>query len=144
MSKTPIHRGFTLIEMMIVIAIIGILASLVVPSVMHRPDEARVIAAKQDIQTLMQALKLYRLDNQDYPSTEQGLKALVTQPSVGKIPSNWKPGGYLDRLPQDPWGHDYVYLNPGLHAEIDILSLGADGSPGGEGNAADLGSWNPS
>ena len=135
-------RGFTLIEIMVVIVILGILAALVVPKVMSRPDEARIIAAKQDIGSLMQALKLYRLDNVTYPSTEQGLGALVTKPSTQPIPPNWKSGGYLDRLPKDPWGHDYQFLNPGVHGEVDVFSLGADGAPGGDGNNADIGSWN--
>ena len=135
-------RGFTLIEIMVVIVILGILAALVVPKVMSRPDEARIIAAKQDIGSLMQALKLYRLDNVTYPSTEQGLGALVTKPSTQPIPPNWKSGGYLDRLPKDPWGHDYQFLNPGVHGEIDVFSMGADGAPGGDGNNADIGSWN--
>jgi len=135
------QRGFTLIEIMVVVVILGILAALVVPKVMSRPDEARIVAAKQDIQALAQALKLYRLDNQRYPSSEQGLQALVQKPTVAPLPPNWKTGGYLDRLPQDPWKHDYLYLNPGLHGEIDIFSYGADGAPGGEGNDADIGSW---
>lgn len=134
--------GFTLIEIMVVIVILGILAALIVPKVMGRPDEARVIAAKQDIASLLQALKLYRLDNINYPSTDQGLQALVSKPTSGSIPSNWKPGGYIDRLPKDPWKNDYQYLNPGVHGEIDLFSLGADGAPGGEGNNADIGSWN--
>ncbi|MHB1590413.1 MAG: type II secretion system major pseudopilin GspG [Sulfuricella sp.] len=135
------QRGFTLIEIMVVVVILGILAALVVPMVMSRPDEARVVAAKQDIQALVQALKLYRLDNQRYPTSEQGLQALVQKPTTAPLPPNWKPGGYLDRLPKDPWGHPYLYLNPGLHGEIDILSYGADGASGGEGNDADIGSW---
>jgi general secretion pathway protein G len=137
------ESGFTLIEIMVVMVIIGILAALVVPRVMGRPDEARVIAAKQDIATLTQALKLYRLDNFVYPATEQGLKALVDKPTADPVPPNWKTGGYIDRLPKDPWGHDYQYLNPGVHGEIDIFSLGADGQPGGEGVNADIGNWNP-
>lgn len=140
---TP-HRlpaGFTLIEIMVVIVILGILAALVVPKVMSRPDEARVVAAKQDIASLVQALKLYRLDNRGYPSTDQGLQALVQKPATAPLPPNWKAGGYLDRLPKDPWGHDYLYLQPGTHGEIDVFSLGADGAPGGEGNDADIGSW---
>ena len=137
----PRQRGFTLIEIMVVVVILGILAALVVPKVMSRPDEARIVAAKQDIQALIQALKLYRLDNQRYPTSEQGLQALVQKPTTAPLPANWKTGGYLDRLPQDPWRHDYLYLNPGLHGEIDIFSYGADGASGGEGNDADIGSW---
>ncbi len=134
--------GFTLLEVMVVVVILGILAALVVPRIISRPDEARVIAAKQDIASLMQALKLYRLDNQRYPTTEQGLQALVAAPSTAPLPPNWKPGGYVERLPKDPWGSPYQYLNPGLHGEIDVFSFGADGAPGGEGNDADVGSWN--
>ena len=133
--------GFTLIEIMVVVVILGILAALVVPKVMSRPDEARVVAAKQDIAAVMQALKLYRLDNRRYPSTEQGLQALVTKPSLSPVPDNWKPGGYVERLPNDPWNHPDQYLNPGLHGEIDVYSLGADGAPGGEGFDADIGNW---
>lgn len=133
--------GFTLIEIMVVVIIIGVLAALVVPKIMSRPDEARVIAAKQDIATLLQALKLYRLDNIRYPSGEQGLMALVVKPAGEPVPPNWKSGGYLERLPKDPWGSAYQYLNPGIHGEIDVFSLGADGKPGGEGVDADIGSW---
>lgn len=135
-------KGFTLIEVMVVIVILGVLAALVVPKVMSRPDEARIVAAKQDIASLAQALKLYRLDNRSYPSTDQGLSALVQKPSGAPVPPNWKTGGYLERLPKDPWGADYQYLKPGQHGEIDIYSLGADSAPGGEGNDADIGSWN--
>ena len=133
--------GFTLLEVMVVVVILGILAALVVPKIISRPDEARVIAAKQDIAGVMQALKLYRLDNQRYPTTEQGLQALVTPPGSAPVPPNWKAGGYVERLPKDPWGNPYQYLNPGIRAEIDISSFGADGAPGGEGNDADIGSW---
>ena len=135
------QRGFTLLEIMVVVVILGILAALVVPKIISRPDEARVIAAKQDIASLMQALKLYRLDNQRYPTTEQGLQALVAKPTNGPIPLNWKTGGYVERLPKDPWGHPYQYLNPGVQGEIDVFSYGADGAPGGEGIDADIGSW---
>ena len=136
------QSGFTLLEVMVVVVILGILATLVVPRIISRPDEARVIAAKQDIASVMQALKLYRLDNQRYPTTEQGLQALVARPAAAPVPLNWKAGGYLERLPKDPWGNLYQYLNPGVHGEIDIFSFGADGAPGGEGNDADIGSWN--
>ena len=135
------RRGFTLIEIMVVIVILGILAALVVPRFIERPDEARVIAARTDIAAIMQALKLYRLDNGRYPSSEQGLAALVTKPSAPPVPPNWKPNGYLERLPKDPWGNPYQYLNPGLRGEIDVFSFGADGQPGGTGFDADVGSW---
>jgi len=135
------QRGFTLIEIMVVIVILGVLAALIVPKVMGRPDEARIVAAKQDIGAISQALKLYRLDNTRYPTSEQGLKALVQKPTVAPEPKNWKPGGYLERLPEDPWGHPYQYANPGTHGEIDVWSLGADGEPGGEGVDADIGNW---
>lgn len=135
------HRGFTLIEIMVVIVILGILAAMIVPKVMSRPDEARVVAARQDIASLMQALKLYRLDNKRYPTTEQSLQALVTRPAQAPAPDNWKGGGYIERLPLDPWGKSYQYLNPGLHGEIDVFSYGADGAPGGEGFDADIGNW---
>jgi general secretion pathway protein G len=127
---------------MVVVAILAVLAALIVPRVMSRPDEARVVAARQDIGALLQALKLYRLDNLRYPRTEQGLGALVERPTLAPVPPNWKPGGYLERLPRDPWGHPYQYLSPGLRGEIDVFSLGADGAPGGEGFDADIGSWN--
>lgn len=126
---------------MVVVVILGILAALIVPKVMSRPDEARIAAANQDVGTLAQALKLYKLDNLAYPTTDQGLQALVARPVAAPIPVNWKTGGYLERLPKDPWGRDYRYLNPGRHGEIDIYSLGADGEPGGEGNDADIGNW---
>lgn len=141
MNAKSKQAGFTLLEIMVVVVILGILAALVVPKIMSRPDQARIIAARQDVATLMQALKLYRLDNQRYPSTEQGLQALVTRPATVPPSANWKAGGYLDRLPADPWGNPYQYLNPGLRGEIDVFSLGADGAPGGEANDADIGSW---
>ncbi len=131
--------GFTLIEIMVVIVILGVLAALVVPRVMNRPDEARVVAAKQDVASIMQALKLYRLDNQRYPSTEQGLQSLVVRPTAGPAADNWK--AYLDKVPNDPWGKPYQYLNPGIKGEIDVFSFGADGKPGGTGVDADIGSW---
>ncbi|MES1981052.1 MAG: type II secretion system major pseudopilin GspG [Pseudomonadota bacterium] len=137
----PRTRGFTLIEVMVVIVILGILAALIVPKVMSRPDEARISAARQDIGAIVQALKLYKLDNMRYPTTEQGLQALVTKPGTPPEPTNWKGNGYLERLPKDPWGQPYQYLQPGLHGEIDVMSLGADGAPGGEGSDADIGSW---
>jgi general secretion pathway protein G len=140
-SSVAAARGFTLIEIMVVVVIMGILAALVVPKLMGRADDARIVAAKQDIATMMQALKLYKLDNQRYPTTEQGLQALVTKPTVGPEANGWKTGGYLDKLPKDPWGNPYQYLSPGIKGEIDIISLGGDGQPGGAGNDADIGSW---
>ena len=134
-------RGFTLVEIMVVVVIIGILGALVVPKLLGRTGEARVTAAKTDIATMSQALKLYKLDNQRYPSTEQGLQALVTQPTSGPAANGWKDGGYMEKLPKDPWGNSYQYLSPGIHGEVDIFSLGADGQPGGTGEDADVGSW---
>jgi general secretion pathway protein G len=131
-------RGFTLIEVMVVVVILGLLAAIIVPKVMSRPDEARIVAARADIAAVQQALKLYRLDNTFYPSTEQGLQALVQRPATQPIPANWKEGGYLDRVPKDPWGREYLYLNPGVRSEIDVFSFGADGRSGGEGNNADI------
>jgi general secretion pathway protein G len=138
---TPLPGGFTLIEIMVVIVILGVLAALIVPKVMSRPDEARMVAAKQDIATLSQALKLYRLDNKVYPTAEQGLAALTSKPVLPPVPDGWKTGGYVERLPADPWGRPYQYLNPGIHGEIDVFSYGADGVAGGEGPDADIGSW---
>ena len=132
-------RGFTLIELMVVLVIIGVLGALIVPNVLDRAAGARVTAARTDVNNLVQALKLYKLDNQRYPSSEQGLRALVAKPTTGVIPPNWKP--YLDKLPNDPWDHPYQYANPGVKGEIDVYSFGADGQIGGEGNDAEVGSW---
>jgi general secretion pathway protein G len=131
--------GFTLIEVLVVVAILGILAALVVPRIMDRPDDAKRVAARADVGSLVQMLKVYRLDNGSYPATDQGLQALVQRPTTNPVPANWKP--YLDRLPKDPWGGEYQYLNPGTHGDIDVFSLGADRARGGEGNNADIGNW---
>lgn len=126
---------------MVVVVILGILAAIVVPNIMDAPDKARVTKAKQDIQMIESALELYKLDNFVYPSTQQGLQALVAQPGGDPPARNWKPGGYLKQLVKDPWGNDYQYLNPGTHGEIDIFTYGADGKPGGDGYNADIGNW---
>ncbi|QXL85877.1 type II secretion system major pseudopilin GspG [Comamonas sp. NLF-1-9] len=131
--------GFTLIELMVVLVIIGVLAALIVPNVLDRADDARETAARTDVTNLMQALKLYKLDNLRYPTTEQGLQALVSKPTSAPVPPNWRP--YLEKLPTDPWKNPYQYLNPGIKGEVDVMSLGADGQPGGEGKNADIGSW---
>ena len=142
MRTNPVHRasrGFTLIELMVVLVIIGVLAALIVPNVLDRTDDARATAARTDVNNLVQALKLYKLDNQRYPTAEQGLEALVRKPTAGAVPPNWKP--YLDKLPADPWGRPYQYANPGVKGEIDVFSYGADGVAGGEGKNAEIGSW---
>jgi len=131
--KSAHQQGFSLIEIMVVVVIMGVLAALVVPNVMDRPDQARTIAAKQDIVAIMQALKLYRLDHGRYPSGTEGLEAFVAKQGQGSR--------YMDRIPNDPWNSPYQYLNPGVHGEIDVFSFGADGKPGGEGVNADIGSW---
>ncbi len=135
------HRGFTIIEILVVVMIIAVLATLVVPRFLDRPDEARQVRAQQDIRAIVTALNMYRLDNFVYPSTDQGLQALVTRPGGAPEAPNWRAGGYLERLPMDPWGNPYQYLYPGRHAELDVYSYGSDGRPGGEGTAADIGNW---
>lgn len=137
--RRRVQAGFTLIELMVVLVIIGVLAALIVPNVLDRADDARATAARTDVNNLVQALKLYRLDNQRYPTAEQGLRALIARPTTAPVPPNWKP--YLEKLPNDPWGRPYQYLNPGIKGEIDVMSFGADGQSGGEGKDADIGSW---
>ena len=136
-------RGFTLIELMVVIVILGILAGLIVPRIMGRPEEAKQIKAKMQIESLETALKLYKLDNGMYPSTEQGLQALVELPETGDLPKKWRQGGYLEKgkVPKDPWGNEFIYLSSGVHGDYDILSYGADGVPGGEDKNMDINSW---
>ncbi len=142
MQYKQTHSGFTLIEVMVVVVILGILASLVVPRIMDAPNITRSTQVKQNLLALKQALNLYYLDNQFYPTTDQGLQALAAKPNTPPLPIKWKKGGYIDSLQPDPWGNPYLYLNPGLHGEIDIFSYGADGQPGGEGYNADIGNWN--
>jgi general secretion pathway protein G len=139
--RSSCSRGFTLIEVMVVVVILGILAAIAVPRIMSRPDEARVTRARQDIRGLDAALGLYRLDNFEYPTTEQGLEALIAKPADLPLGARWKEGGYLDRLPKDPWGGDYRYLLPGTHGDYDLYSLGADRGAGGDGINADIGNW---
>lgn len=139
--RNATQRGFTLIEIMVVVVILGILAALVVPQVMNRPDQAKVTVAKGDIKAIAAALDMYKLDNFSYPSTQQGLEALVSRPSGSPQPRNWNADGYLKRLPKDPWGNDYQYLSPGTQGPYDLYSLGADGKQGGSDLNADIGNW---
>jgi len=135
--------GFTLIELMVVIVILGILAGLIVPRIMGRPEEAKQLKAKMTIESLETSLRLYKLDSGSYPSTEQGLQALIEKPDTGSVPKNWREGGYLEkgRVPNDPWDNEFVYLSPGVNGEYDIISYGSDGVPGGEGKDKDINSW---
>ncbi|MEE8118758.1 MAG: type II secretion system major pseudopilin GspG [Gammaproteobacteria bacterium] len=135
------HDGFTLIEVMVVLVIIGILASLIAPKILGRQQDAMIVKTRADIRTLESALGMYKLDNFSYPSTDQGLEALIQNPGGTPAPRNWRSGGYIDRLPKDPWGNPYQYMSPGTHAEIDIFSLGADGQLGGTEVNADIGNW---
>jgi len=135
------RSGFTLIEIMVVIVILGLLAALVVPKLVGRTEEAKKTQSRVQIKSLEQALELFKLDNGFFPTTDQGLEALVRVPDAGRIPKNYRKGGYLDRLPKDPWGNAYVYVSPGAHGDYDISSYGADGAPGGEGEDADINSW---
>ena len=137
------QRGFTLIELMVVIVILGILAGLIIPRIMGRPEEARRMKARVQIESIETALKLYKLDNGSYPSTEQGLEALVEAPSVGQLPRAWRDGGYLEkgRVPKDPWDSEFIYLSPGVNSDFDLISYGADGEPGGEDKNKDVNNW---
>jgi general secretion pathway protein G len=140
-SAGSLQRGFTLIEIMVVVIIIGLLAAVVVPQFLGRVDDARIAKAKQDIQALETGLTMFKLDNFSYPTSEEGLKALVEKPNDPNV-KNWRAGGYLKRLPKDPWGNDYQYQSPGTHGDVDVFSFGADGQVGGEGVNADIGNWN--
>ncbi len=140
-SHSGKQSGFTLIEIMVVIVILGILGTIVAPMILSKPDQARVVKAKQDIQTMSAALDMYKLDNYNYPDTDQGLEALVTRPTGGEDVPNWSEGGYLKKLAKDPWGREYLYMSPGENGAVDVYSLGADGAPGGEGTATDIGNW---
>ena len=144
MSRKRLNvHGFTLIELMVVIVILGILAGLIIPRIMGRPEEARRMKARVQMESMETALRLYKLDNGIYPSTEQGLQGLIEAPTVGELPRQWRKNGYLEKgkVPKDPWGHEYVYLSPGLHDDFDLVSYGADGRPGGEDQNKDVNSW---
>lgn len=135
------QRGFTLIEILVVVLILGILAGIVVPRLLDKPEEARRTKAAVQIRGLEEALSIFKLDNGFYPDTEQGLAALVEKPATGRIPPRWREGGYIKKIPKDPWGNEYVYISPGIHGDFDLSSYGADGRPGGEGDDADINSW---
>ena len=138
------HRGFTLIELMVVVIILGILALYIGPKIMGEPEKAKRVKAKMDIATLETALKMYKLDNGVYPSTEQGLQSLVEMPETGVVPKNWRKGGYVEknRIPKDPWGNEFVYISPGVHGDFDLISYGLDGVPGGESEEdKDINNW---
>ena len=142
-NRPKFDSGFTLIEIMVVIVILGILATLIIPRFMGREEEARRTMARVQMESMETALKLYKLDNGVYPSTEQGLQALVEPPTIGQVPRKWREGGYLEksRVPKDPWDNDYIYLSPGVHGDFDLISYGADREPGGEGNNKDINNW---
>ncbi|WP_270725277.1 type II secretion system major pseudopilin GspG [Shimia sp. Alg240-R146] len=140
-SDSTSDAGFSLLELMVVVVILSVLALVIVPRVIDRPDQARAARAQADIAAIASAVNLYRLDNFRYPTTEQGLAALVAAPVTDPVPQNWATGGYMDRVPVDPWGAPYQYLSPGVHGDFDIISYGADGVPGGSGAEADIGSW---
>jgi general secretion pathway protein G len=142
-NRPKFYPGFTLIEIMVVIVILGILATLIIPRFMGREEEARRTMARVQMESMETALKLYKLDNGAYPSTEQGLQALIEPPTIGRVPRKWREGGYLEksRVPKDPWDNDYIYLSPGVHGDFDLISYGADGEPGGEGNNKDINNW---
>jgi len=136
------NKGFTLIEIMVVLIIIGLLAGIVVPRLMGRTEEAKRTKTAVQIKNLQSALDLYKLDSGNYPTTDQGLQALIEKPAIGEIPRNWKEGGYMDKIPKDAWGNNYVYISPGVHGDFDLYSYGADGEEGGEGKNTDIQSWN--
>ncbi len=140
-ARRPADEGFSLLELMVVVVILSLLAVVIVPRVIDRPDQARVARARADIASITSAVNLYRLDNFRYPTTEQGLAALVSPPTSDPVPANWAANGYMDRMPTDPWGQPYQYLSPGVHGDFDIFSYGADGVAGGSGTDADIGSW---
>lgn len=140
-GKQGLQRGFSLIEILVVLVIIGLLVGIVAPNMLGKADQARIDTAKAEFKQMQTALDMYRLDNFDYPTTEQGLSALVDRPTLDPVPKKWKPDGYLENMPKDPWGNEYRYISPGEHGRYDIYSLGSDNAPGGEGQASDIGNW---